>query len=237
MALTNDDKYILQRMRGWHSNWSGDFEETTGMVSSTLGMSVQELVQRLAQIKQESSSDDDYRAFRVDLPAEWPMWLESVPTHPPALDQITGGNTAVQPHQCKEYRPQLTIKTALALVLILALATACTSPGQDPSAVQRGAESYTASCQSCHGDAATGAGRILTAPSHGPDGHTWHHADGLLTDIVLGAFQYPGRAMPSFEGQLSRDEVNDILSFFKTNWTEEQLSFQAEVSQNWENAQ
>ena len=43
------------------------------MVSSTLGMSVQELVQRLAQIKQESSTDDDYRALRVDLPPEWPM--------------------------------------------------------------------------------------------------------------------------------------------------------------------
>lgn len=119
----------------------------------------------------------------------------------------------------------------------MAVAVACGPAGQDPAAVQRGAELYATSCQSCHGDASTGAGRILTAPTHGPDGHTWHHADGLLTDIVLGTFQYPNRAMPSFEGQLSRDEVGDILSFFKTNWTEEQLNFQAEVSQNWENAQ
>jgi len=43
------------------------------MVSSTLGMSVQELVQRLAQIKQESSTDDDYRALRVDFSPDWPM--------------------------------------------------------------------------------------------------------------------------------------------------------------------
>jgi mono/diheme cytochrome c family protein len=128
----------------------------------------------------------------------------------------------------------LTIKIALALISMLALAAGCASPGQDPTAVQRGAESYVVNCQSCHGEASTGAGRIATASTHGPDGHTWHHADGLLTDIVLGIFQYSGRTMPSFEGQLSRDEVNDILSFFKTNWTEEQLSFQTEVSQNWE---
>jgi hypothetical protein len=38
--------------------------------------------------------------------------------------------------------------------------------------------------------------------------------------------------MPSFAGTLSESDVANILAYFKTLWTPEQLEFQAEVSRN-----
>ena len=75
------------------------------------------------------------------------------------------------------------------------------------------------------------------APVHGPDGHTWHHADGQLTRIILGQLVYPGRTMPLFEEILSEDDVTAVLTFFKSNWLSDQLDFQAEASKNWEGFQ
>ena len=102
---------------------------------------------------------------------------------------------------------------------------------QEPT---QGALLYQQNCLSCHGDAVTGAGRIAPGiPVHGPSGHTWHHADGLLIDLVLGQFQYPGREMPSFEGSLAEEEVVQILDYLKGSWTVEMLEYQADATRAW----
>ena len=93
----------------------------------------------------------------------------------------------------------------------LVIGACAASPGRDAEATQAGARLYAANCQACHGEAVTGAGSIAPAPSHGPEGHTWHQADGQLVDIVLGALDYP-----------------------KSSWSDEQRSFQEETSRNWE---
>lgn len=83
----------------------------------------------------------------------------------------------------------------------------------------------------------TGEGRddgFSLAPIHGPEGHTWHHADGQLLDLIQGRSTYPDRTMPKFEGVLSDADVNAVVEFLKLGWTEEQLTFQREVSANWE---
>ena len=121
----------------------------------------------------------------------------------------------------------------LLAVSALVLGACAGSSGHDADATRVGARLYSANCQTCHGEAATGVGSIAPAPSHGPDGHTWHHADGQLVDIVLGTLDYPGRIMPRFAGQLTADEVQVILAYLKTNWSEEQKSFQEETSRNW----
>ena len=109
---------------------------------------------------------------------------------------------------------------------------ACAGASGRPNA-ERGASIYAENCQSCHGDAATGRQAIPGTPTHGPEGHTWHHADGQLVQIVLGKLRIPGRAMPAFEGILSEQDIQDVLAYLKSSWSAEQREFQAEVSENW----
>ncbi len=125
--------------------------------------------------------------------------------------------------------------TRIFSVLAVLLITGCAvEPTFNDEMVERGRTLYGEFCQSCHGNAATGDQAVPGAPSHGPEGHTWHHADGQLAEIILGQFDYPGRVMPSFDEKLNEEEVAAILEYFKTNWTAEQVARQAEVSQNWE---
>lgn len=114
------------------------------------------------------------------------------------------------------------------------LLAACGGPMPAPKDAERGRALYAANCLTCHGDAASAVGAAPEAPSHGIEGHTWHHADGQLTEIILGKLEYPGRTMPSFENKLSEQDIQEILAFFKTNWLPEQRSSQREASQNWE---
>ena len=119
-----------------------------------------------------------------------------------------------------------TTAVSLALTALFLVVLGCSS--------EDGEQLYVQSCQSCHGDAATGAGRLTALiPAHGPSGHTWHHADGQLVDIVLGRFTYPGREMPSFAGTLSEEQVESIIAYIKVGWNEEMREYQAEVSRGW----
>lgn len=110
----------------------------------------------------------------------------------------------------------------------------------DEATLQLGNELYDANCAACHGINGEGqfpdapmqpddTGRI-GAPPHNGDGHTWHHDDYLLFEIVhdggmgLEGF-YP---MPAFGDQLSDDEIVAVLEYIKTMWTPQQRMIQAE---------
>lgn len=126
----------------------------------------------------------------------------------------------------------------LAAFFALAGLTACADRGESgtPDAA-RGAGIYADKCQVCHGDAATGRQAAPNTPTHGPEGHTWHHADGQLVQIILGRLDFPGKTMPPFEGELSESDVLDVLEHLKSNWPAEQRQFQAEASENWQKLQ
>ena len=121
----------------------------------------------------------------------------------------------------------------LTLVGFMVLGVACGNQTETVTSTEPGASIYARHCQTCHGDAATGEGAVADAPTHGPEGHTWHHADGQLADNILGRFTFPGKTMPSFEGILTEKKVADVLAFLKKGWEPQQVEFQAEVSRNW----
>lgn len=110
------------------------------------------------------------------------------------------------------------------------------------TSIDRGAELYETHCFSCHkGD--SGGQMMDMPPRHNANGHTWHHPDCQLKDIVLNGSGEMGQMMrqmmggedlppmPTFKGQLSQEEVAAILAYIKTWWTEEQRQLQAEVTQ------
>ena len=97
-----------------------------------------------------------------------------------------------------------------------------------------GAELYVAQCQSCHGDR-EGAGATAGAPLHDETGHTWHHPDAQLKAWIIDGKLGFGQ-MPAFQDKLSESEVDAILGFIKTWWTEAQRRGQADMSQRYQEA-
>ena len=118
-------------------------------------------------------------------------------------------------------------------------------PPPDPEVVALGRQVYGQYCASCHGPAGEGqpgwetpnALGELPAPPHDSTGHTWKHSDAMLYHIVLQGWRDPFNktdrlTMPAFEGVLSPAEIQAVITYLKTLWSEEQQRFQWQESQD-----
>ena len=107
---------------------------------------------------------------------------------------------------------------------------------------------YAEHCASCHGADLEGQedwqrrneDGTLRAPPHDDSGHTWHHGDALLADYVRlgGAAAMAARgvegmpsAMPGFGDVLSEAEIEAVLAFIKSHWSERARSYQEAVTE------
>jgi mono/diheme cytochrome c family protein len=97
--------------------------------------------------------------------------------------------------------------------------------------VALGQQVYASFCTGCHGANLEGQPdwkkRLplgnFPAPPHDEAGHTWHHADQWLFDIVKygGRHYAPPRyrsAMPAYQEMLSDTEIWAVLAFIKSHW-------------------
>lgn len=100
--------------------------------------------------------------------------------------------------------------------------------------VERGQVLYAENCATCHGGA-TGGSLKQIPPPHNANGHTWHHPDQQLTDMVLNGifFSLEEQNMPAFKDRLSEADIEAILAYIKNWWTPEQREFQATVTAQW----
>ncbi len=110
-------------------------------------------------------------------------------------------------------------------------------------AAENGRQLYLDNCANCHGADLEGqpdwrrplpSGR-LPAPPHDATGHTWHHPDRVLRDIILrGTAEVVGGGyesdMPGFAGILTGAEVEAILDYLKSEWPERERMHQARVT-------
>lgn len=141
-------------------------------------------------------------------------------------------------------------KRAAASLIVAAIGThgpalASHAPAEGLLAV--GARVYAEQCASCHGADLEGQSDwqrsepdgTLRAPPHDNTGHTWHHADQLLGDYVtLGGAETFRRlgvtgvesGMPAFGGVLSDDEIDAVLDYIASHWSERSRAYQAEVT-------
>lgn len=110
--------------------------------------------------------------------------------------------------------------------------------------VAQGRMVYGQYCASCHGanlegqpnwkDELPEGGR--PAPPHDASGHTWHHADALLFEIVEqgpAASPLPGYVyrMPAFGETLSDEEIWAVLAYIKSTWPSDIQAAQEQVNQ------
>lgn len=143
--------------------------------------------------------------------------------------------------------------------LILAswiLLAACTAPSQsepvdvqrpavtslptlDIALVEEGETLYAAYCASCHGIELEGqpdwqmrqVDGSFPAPPHDSTGHTWHHSDKVLLDIIArGGNPALGSKMLGFQDTLSEDQMRAILVFIKSHWGVEEREIQWQIS-------
>ncbi len=127
----------------------------------------------------------------------------------------------------------------LALIVVIGLGLAACSGGATPTGTPpveaAGAELYAASCQVCHGDQQGQGG--TGAPSHNQDGHTWHHPDAQLTDLIMsGTIRFGFGQMPAFKDKLTEPELDAVMTFIKTWWTPDQRADQADLSRRYQEA-
>ncbi len=124
--------------------------------------------------------------------------------------------------------------TWLALWLTACSPSAPSSSKADPTSkaqVQQGQTIYAQHCAHCHGAALEGqpawqsrkADGKLPAPPHDGSGHTWHHDDKTLFDIIQnGLEKYAGpnypTDMPRFAGILSPDQTWAVLAYIQSTW-------------------
>lgn len=111
-------------------------------------------------------------------------------------------------------------------------------PTLDPQKVTQGQELYNQYCAACHG--ANGEGQpdwkipsedgSFKPPPHDNSGHTWHHDDGLLLEIIARGSDFPQTQMPTFGNQLSDEEILAILEYLKSWWGPEERAFQWQVT-------
>jgi mono/diheme cytochrome c family protein len=113
-------------------------------------------------------------------------------------------------------------------------------PTLDSEQVARGATLYSQNCASCHGANLEGAPdwkQLLPdgswpPPPHDGSGHTWHHSDAFLLNVVTiggnATYNDPtiNSKMPGFGDKLRAEDVAAILEFIKSKWGKEEREYQ-----------
>lgn len=115
----------------------------------------------------------------------------------------------------------------------------------DQTLVMQGRVIYANNCASCHGAELQGqpnwrqrlANGRLPAPPHDKTGHTWHHPDAMLIDMVKNSL-VPGRTaprgyetdMPAYRDILTDEEIIAVLAYIKSSWPPKVLEAQKEVT-------
>jgi len=113
----------------------------------------------------------------------------------------------------------------------------------DPQRVARGQEIYGVYCAACHGAnlegqdnwRQRGADGLLPAPPHDETGHTWHHPDQQLFQLIkLGTEAMVGgdykSTMEGFGDRLSDGDIDAVIEYIKSRWPEEIRRRQADIT-------
>ena len=98
-----------------------------------------------------------------------------------------------------------------------------------PEQVKAGAALYAQNCASCHKPNAEGTadwktrdanGKLPPPPLNGT-AHTWHLPLGILRTVVRRGGAPMGGSMPAFADKLSAQEIDAILAWVQSHWSDE----------------
>lgn len=133
----------------------------------------------------------------------------------------------------------------VAFALVSAPAIAAEGPDKRHRAAPTAGEAiYADHCARCHGASLEGqpnwrmraADGKLPAPPHDETGHTWHHPDRVLFEIVKSGLVPPHAPadyqsdMPAFGDLLSDHQIQAVLSYIKSRWPADVQAHQADIN-------
>jgi mono/diheme cytochrome c family protein len=134
------------------------------------------------------------------------------------------------------------LKLSLFVLLLLLLGgcgsdSANTEGQADPAQLATGKRLYEANCAACHGVKGEGQPNwkvpvkgIYPAPPHDSSGHTWHHPDQQLLEIIARGTGMPNSPMPAYGETLAESERAAVLEYIKTFWGIREQEFQAQIT-------
>jgi mono/diheme cytochrome c family protein len=139
----------------------------------------------------------------------------------------------------------MNVKQVVLALLSISMALSIVACGDrdiaaDPEVLAAGKALYQQHCATCHGANLEGqpnwkvpdANGVYPAPPHNSDGHTWHHPDSVLLEIIAQGGSMAKTTMPAFGDRLSQGEMESILAYIKSSWGPEELEFQREVTKS-----
>ncbi|MFD1883584.1 c-type cytochrome [Paracoccus pacificus] len=134
---------------------------------------------------------------------------------------------------------------AAAILIIWRGSAATETAAQDQAVIALGQRLYVDNCASCHGADLEGqpdwqtplANGRYPAPPHDETGHTWHHADALLVQIIRdGTAAVVGDGyksdMPGFSDVMSNAEITAVLTYIKSTWPERERAIQSRITKD-----
>ena len=138
----------------------------------------------------------------------------------------------------------------IGLLILFVVPTVAIASGQPastdpaPANVAQGQQIYQQYCAACHGQQAEGAANWnkpdekgeMPPPPHDETGHTWRHSDAMLFKMIAKGWRHPFNktdrlTMPAFEDALTEQEIQSVIEYLNTLWTDEQRTYQATESQ------
>jgi len=99
----------------------------------------------------------------------------------------------------------------------------------DFAQLSRGGQLFQKNCAICHGSKAQGAsnwrqpdarGKYPAPPLNGT-AHAWHHPREVLKDTIKKGTIRIGGNMPAWGGKLTDAEIDDIIAWFQSKWSDE----------------
>lgn len=100
----------------------------------------------------------------------------------------------------------------------------------DAEQVARGHAVYAKHCMECHGENGKGQPgdwRIRDAEGRFPppplddSAHAWHHPTAVLLEVIRDGSPGGAGNMPAWRGKLSEAEMQDVVAYIKSLWSDE----------------
>ncbi len=94
--------------------------------------------------------------------------------------------------------------------------------------VKRGEKLFSENCASCHGQNAEatqnwkqpGADGKYPPPPLNGSAHAWHHPMNILRRQIRSGGVPVGGSMPPFKDTLSATEIDDVITYFQSKWSD-----------------